>query len=503
LDEPDRGRRNAQRGLRIAYGEQIPRLEPGMTVRAFVQRGDGTFEALAERIRQLEKQLAARPEDAALLATYGELQGAFEAGGGYERTHVCERVLDGIGFAGSDQDKDVTVLSGGEKSRLVLCSLMTAPADLLVLDEPTNHLDLEGIEFLENHLARWPGAVVIVSHDRSFLDNVATSIVELEGGQARRYKGNYAAFCKQREANDLAMARAFKTQQEFIDKEMDYIRRNMAGRMHAQAKGRLKRLQRLERIQRPRGAKAKMVLRLQGGRGLAGQALIEAEDLAARTPDGRELFAGARLRLEYGEVVGLLGRNGAGKTTLLRMLIGQQVPAGGTVHRAHAVQHAYFAQEMHDLPQQGAVLDALRAVDPTATDQELRDHLGLFLFRGDDGLAPVATLSGGEKRRLALARLLRAPFDLLCLDEPTNHLDISSREALEEALAAYPGAALVISSTPGACACSRAVWPMRSRRCTPNASSSALPPPRTSASAPLPNAPSRARRPSPVGSATR
>ena len=447
VDAPDRGARNARRGLRVAYGAQIPDLPRGTTVLAWVLAGSGDFQALEGRIRELEARLAEVPHDERALDEYGHLQSAFEAGGGYQRQALCEKVLSGLGFDENqgDFDKDTTVLSGGEKSRLQLAALMTAPADLLILDEPTNHLDLQGIEFLESYLPRWPGAVVVVSHDRRFLDNVAQAIVEVDAAGVSRFKGNYTAWRKQRDANLLAAARAYKSQQEYFEKEMDFIRRNMAGRMSVQAKGRLKRLQRLERLSSPRGERGSMRLEFKGGRGQQGQAVLEVEDVAARLPDGRTLFSGATFRLWHGEVLGVLGRNGAGKTTLLRMLAGERPPSAGKIARAPSVRAGYFSQEMHDLPQSGTVLDALRALDPTVLEGELRSWLALFLFTGDDVLQPVQSLSGGEKRRLALARLTRGRFDYLCLDEPTNHLDIGAREGLEEALLAYPGAAVVIS----------------------------------------------------------
>jgi ATP-binding cassette subfamily F protein 3 len=445
VDQQDRGARLPRKDLRIAYAEQIPRLEPGTTVHEFVLRGTGEFQALERRVQELERELAEHPGDARLLEDYGHVQGAFEAGGGYDRRHLCEKVLSGLGFREDEWQKDVTVLSGGEKSRLVLASLMTAPADLLILDEPTNHLDVEGIEFVEGHVQRWNGAVVIVSHDRHFLDATALHIVEVEDGTAQRFKGNWSAYRSQRDLQLLAEARAFKNQQEFIDKEMDFIRRNMAGRNHAQAKGRLKKLQRLHVLEAPRREGRGMHLRFGAGRGQAGQTMLEAEDLRVALPDGRVLLDGVSFKLLHGETVGLVGRNGSGKSTLMRAIAGLWPIQRGKLRLAHGVRIGYFSQQVTDLPQAMTVLEAMRQMAPEATEQELRDHLALFLLVGDQVDATVATLSGGEKQRLSLARLTRSGYDLLCLDEPTNHLDIQGREVLERALRDYGGAVLLIT----------------------------------------------------------
>ena len=441
-DEQDTGQRNCRKDLRIAYGSQMPRMPPGTTVLALARRGTGEHDALVQRMRELEARMATGDEPA--IAEYGHLQAAFEAGGGYDHDHRVEQVLEGLGFNAAGRQKDVAVLSGGEQSRVQLAILMTTPADLLILDEPTNHLDLAGIEFVEEFVRRYPGAVVVVSHDRTFLDAVATSIVEIGDGIAVRYKGNFAHYSQQRDLRLLTEARQYKNQREFLDKELDYIRRNMAGRNSAQAKGRLKRLQRLQLIDKPHGKRAAMRLQFGDARGRRGQTVLEAEDLRVAVA-GRTLIDAAAFRVQFGETVALLGRNGAGKTTLLRLLAGLGAPAGGTLQRAPNLRIGYFTQDMSDLPQQGTVLEALAALDRTVDERELRDHLAMFLFCGDDVDKPVVELSGGEKQRLSLARLLRAEFDCLCLDEPTNHLDVAGTEGLEQALKEYPGTVVLVS----------------------------------------------------------
>ena len=442
VDDADTGQRNARKDLRVAYGSQLPRLPAGTSVLEFARAGTGEHDVLQQRMRALEAAMANGSEPA--IAEYGRLQAAFEAGGGYDHAHKVESVLEGLGFAAADRQKDVAVLSGGERSRAQLAVLMTTPADLLILDEPTNHLDLQGIEFVEDFVRRYPGAVIVVSHDRSFLDAVVSSIVVVGDGVATRYKGNFSHYAAQRDLELLTQARQYRNQREFLDKEMDYIRRNMAGRNSAQAKGRLKRLQRLQLIDKPKGRRATMRLTLGAAKGLHGQTVLEGEDLTVRAGD-RTLIEHAELRVYFGETVALLGRNGAGKTTLLRLLAGFGAPAAGRIKRAQNLRIGYFSQEVTDLPASGTVLDALRALDRTVDEKALRDHLALFLFCGDDVDKPVAELSGGEKQRLSLARLLRSQFDLLCMDEPTNHLDVAGTEGLEQALKEFPGTVVLIT----------------------------------------------------------
>ena len=442
VDDADTGQRNCRKDLRIAYGAQMPKMPPGTTVLDYARRGTGEHDALTARMRALEARMA--EHDEAALREYGHLQAAFESGGGYDHDHQVEKVLEGLGFDEEGRKKDVSVLSGGEQSRTQLAVLMTTPADLLILDEPTNHLDLAGIEFVEDFVRRYPGAVIVVSHDRSFLDAIATSIVEVGDGVATRYKGNFSHYAQQRDLRLLTEARQFKNQRDYFEKEMDYIRRNMAGQNSAQAKGRLKRLQRMQLMDRPKGEKRSMSLQFGEARGNTGQTVMEAEDLTVAIGQ-RTLIEHGEFRVQFGETVALLGRNGAGKTTLLRLLAGIGAPKHGRIKRALNLRIGYFSQDKSDLPHDGTVLDALRALDRTVEEKELRDHLALFLFCGDDVDKPVAELSGGEKQRLSLARMLRTEFDLLCLDEPTNHLDVSGTEGLEQALKEYPGTVVIVS----------------------------------------------------------
>ena len=330
-----------------------------------------------------------------------------------------------------------------ESRSRVPCS---SPAELLVLDEPTNHLDLEGIAFLEQTLAERRGAFVVVSHDRRFLDTVCTSIVEVEAARVTRYPGNYSAFREQQDRELKTALREYAKQQDFVQKEMAYIRKHMGSRWTAQAKGRLKRLSRVQLLAKPKTSQARMKLDLGGAKGLSGQCVLEAEGLAMRFDGQSEpLWEGLDLRVFHGDRVCLLGRNGTGKTTLLAALAGRIQVKAGRIERAKLLRIGFFSQQMEDLPTSGTVLSSFMALVPQWTEGECRDHLALFVFRGDDVEKEVATLSGGEKRRLCLARLIVQPFDICFFDEPTNHLDIATREALEDALANYSGTIVVVS----------------------------------------------------------
>jgi ATP-binding cassette subfamily F protein 3 len=444
-EPPDRGERATRKDLSIGWAAQIPQLGSESTVREATERSLEELDRMEQELREIEEQLSKTPEDESLLHRHEYLHTRFESAGGYRRHQFVEQALTGLGFHMEDFDKPVSVLSGGEKSRVALARLMLLPCDLLILDEPTNHLDLEGIEFLENWLQQRDGAFVVVSHDRRFLDRVCKSIVEVEGGQVTRYRGNFAAYRKQKELDLETTLREHKKQEEFFEKEMAYIRKHMGGRWTAQAKGRLKRLERMERIARPSEYKRHMSLRLGKARGLEGQTMVEAHDLGFAFPNGKRLFQQLEFRVYFGERIGIVGKNGVGKSTLLKCIEGQMLPTEGTLTRAQKIRHLYFTQQMEDLPSSGSVLQALLGVVPTWTEGELRSHLARFLFSEDEVDKEVSTLSGGEKRRLCLARLVTQEADVLLLDEPTNHLDITTRETLEEAIEDYPGTVIAIS----------------------------------------------------------
>ncbi|MFQ5503370.1 MAG: ABC-F family ATP-binding cassette domain-containing protein [Planctomycetota bacterium] len=444
-DLPDEGERIARRELRIVWTEQIPDLEEGSTVREAAAVSFDELGRMERELRALEERMALEPDNERLHVWHEQIHTAFDAGGGYEREHRLGQVLSGLGFRTEDFDRPVHELSGGQKARVALARVMLRPAELLILDEPTNHLDLDGLAFLEDWLLGLRSAFLVVSHDRRFLDRVASSILDVEGGRVTRYRGNYSACRRQKELGLQTALREFKKQEDWFAKEMGFIRKHMGSRRTAEAKGRLKRLQRIQRMSRPRTASPRMQLRLGKARGLAGQTMIAAEGLGFRWPGGTELFRGFDFRIFHRDRIGLVGANGIGKSTLLELISGERRPTSGTLERAGKLRIARFSQEMEELPGRGSVLESLARVVPVWTEQERRDHLALFQFQGDEIEKEVEKLSGGEKRRLCLACFITRDFDVLLLDEPTNHLDITSREALEEALGNYPGTLVMVS----------------------------------------------------------
>ncbi len=366
---------------------------------------------------------------------YARLQHDFEAAGGFTFRSRLQGMLKGLGFSDDEFDQRVSTLSGGQRSRLALAKALLAEPDLLLMDEPTNHLDLAGLQWLEDFLKRWPGALVVTSHDRYFLDRVAGHVWNLDDRRLRAYRGNYSAFAELRRREVERQSAEHEAQQVYIAKEEAFIRRYRAGQRAREARGRQTRLARVERIEAPRKAR-NVAIRLastvrSGEVALSGRALVVGYD-------GMPLLDAGDLEVERGARVALVGPNGIGKTTLLRTLAGELPPVQGSVRRGAGVSIAHYWQEAEDLDPAAVVLDELMRGSALKL-QEARDLLGLLLFSGDDVFKAAGDLSGGERSRLALAKLTISRANLLLLDEPTNHLDIPSREALEAALAAYEG----------------------------------------------------------------
>lgn len=444
--EPDAGDLFQARRSQLGYLPQRPDFDSGGTL---WQAMEAVFHDLleqAQELRRLEQRMASEDEGerARAMERYGVLLDAFERAGGYTYEHRIAQVLAGLGFEEDEFHKPVPHLSGGEKTRALLARLLLEEPDLLLLDEPTNHLDLEGIEWLEDQLKGWSGAIVVVAHDRAFLDAIAGHVWELERGTLYTYRGNYTAYMEQREERRSRQLAAYEAQQEHIERTESYIRRYMAGQRSAQAKGRLKRLEREERLERPPEELQNLNLDLNTNL-RSGELVLGLYDLKAGYPDDEQPLVGVEeLEIHRGERVALVGPNGSGKTTLLRTILEQIPPLAGRVRRGSAVRIGYFAQIQAHLDPERTVLRTLLDAGMVSLG-EARSFLAQYGFRGEDVFKKVGVLSGGEGARVALAILALQRANFLLLDEPTNHLDLPSQEVLEEVLAAFEGAILMVS----------------------------------------------------------
>lgn len=383
----------------------------------------------------------------ALMDEYGRVTARFEALDGYSLEHKAKAILAGLGFTQDAFSKETSILSGGEKLRLALAKLLLLGPDLLLLDEPTNHLDLAGVEWLESFLRDYPGAALIVSHDRYFIDRVATKVVELSGGEARVYSGNYSAYQRQREMELKSQAEEYERQQALIARTKAFIQKWKATpRRKKQAESREKMLERLEIIEKPKREKRSMGLRFEMETE-SGDEVLELIDLGKAfpvEPDGtRTLWRDFTWQVRRGDRIALIGPNGCGKTTLLKCVMGMETDYEGEIRIGQNVITGYFSQGFQDLCDENTVLQEVRSLG--LEYQDARDLLGRFLFSGDEVEKQVKVLSGGERNRLTLAKLVLSKANFLLLDEPTNHLDMASREALESAIKDFPGTLLFAS----------------------------------------------------------
>jgi ATP-binding cassette, subfamily F, member 3 len=481
LLEPTHGRVARQNDLTLGYLRQE-------AVLAFRGQANSIYEemltvfaavtAIEQNLRELEQKMADGAQDEALLAAYGAAQQAYEAGGGYAYHTEIKRVLLGVGFAETRWGTPLSHLSGGEKTRLLLARLLLEKPDLLILDEPTNHLDTAVLAWLERTLRLWEGTLLIVSHDRYFLDKVVSHIWELHPRQLLSYKGDYSSYLQQRQAHWQRETALFSEEMARLQAELEFIRRNIAGSQTDLAKGKLKRLtrdiilmeqvgvlgregknwseigsrtrtftaneaaQRLQSLKPPQDRPPQLNMRLQTAEA-SEQLVLRTARLTIGYPDA-PLFKTDKLRLERGEIAALLGPNGSGKSTFLRTLLGQIRPLRGEIELGENVQIGYFAQAHEQLRLENRVLDELLRHRPTG-EQEARTYLAQYLFRGQDVLKKVSDLSGGERGRLALAILAAQGANFLLLDEPTNHLDIPAQEVLQAVLERYDGTILLVS----------------------------------------------------------
>src|SRR5256714_474479 len=444
-ESPDSGEVVRARGLKLGLLAQHVHFERGSTVHESALAAFGRLQQVEHEMHELEHRMADAADDLEkVLARYSDLQHEYEREGGFEYSAKAESILQGLGFDRDSWQTETEKLSGGQQNRLGLARLLLSEPDVLLLDEPTNHLDVGAVEWLEEFLQSYAAGFVIISHDRYFLDRACRRIIEIENGRAGSYTGNYSNYLTEREERREIQQRAFDNQQRLIAKTEEFIRRNLAGQKTKQAKSRRTMLERLDRVEAVRADQASGDFRLQEIE-RAGTHVLTVDEATIGYGD-KILVRDISLILRRGECLGVIGPNGSGKTTLLRTILGKIPALSGDLRWGAKVQIGYYAQQLEDLDDRNEIIMELRRVAPAnATAGELRSFLAKFLFSGDDVYKHVGDLSGGEKGRLSLAKLIYSRVNVLVLDEPTNHLDIPSRESLEAALDAYEGTIITIS----------------------------------------------------------
>jgi len=485
LEEPSAGVLSQARSLKAAYLPQEAALSGGHSVWEECLCAFDELRAIEAELTRLESLMGTPEQAGEALERYSPLQVAFERQGGYTYETRIRQTLSGLGFATSDFHRPIPQLSGGQRTRLVLAHLLLSDPELLILDEPTNHLDIAAVEWLEGYLSQWSGAALIVSHDRYFLDRVVDHIWEMSTTGLENYRGNYSAYVDQRQERWELRQQLFDDEKERLLKELDYVKRNISGQRTLQAKGKLRRLSRqveaieslgveavlskswgevseradisshpmnVEEVERhirslrpPSHRPPRLHLKLRAGQ-RSGDLVVRTYEVDIGYADeGRPLFHVPDLVLKRGECAALIGPNGAGKTTFLKTLLGTLLPLAGEVVMGASLKVAYFAQAHEDLHPERTLVEEIEAVAPNMLLAGMRDYLARFLFSGEEVFKKVSTLSGGERGRLALAKLALTDANLLLLDEPTNHLDIPSQEILQEVLSEYQGTILLVS----------------------------------------------------------
>lgn len=436
----------------IGYLEQNSGLRSNLDIWHELVQVFAEEKKMERELRQLEQQMSdplllQDPDQYGnVLQLYDELQEAFKKRNGYEIDARIRSVLHGMGFASTPYDTPIAHLSGGQRTRLALAKLLLTEPDILMLDEPTNHLDLATLNWLESYLSGYNGAILVVSHDRYFLNKVVSVIYEIERSEATRYTGNYTDFVEQKAAELERKLKEYEKQQSEISKMEDFVQRNIARASTSnRAKSRKKALQRMDRMDEPLGDVKKAAFRFEIERP-TGKAVLKAENLWYEYENGHKPFQQPlQLELQKGESVALIGPNGSGKSTLLKLLVGELIPVQGNIVWGANVKIAYYDQEHSQLTPGNTVLEEVWSSFPQHEEVHIRTVLGHFLFSGDDVAKKISSLSGGEKARVLLAKLMLLKANVLILDEPTNHLDLYSKEVLESALLDYEGTILFIS----------------------------------------------------------
>ena len=456
LEEPSAGRIQRARGLRIGYLPQQAEFPSRQTLYAEMLSVFDELRAQQRALLALAEEMARSPQDAELLERYAAAEQRFDLAGGYAYENRIRRVLSGLGFGPETYDWPIATLSGGQVTRALLAKLLLEEPELLLLDEPTNYLDLQALEWLEAYLQDWPHSLLVISHDRYFLDKVAAKIWELNHGRLETYRGNYSHYVRQRLARQEHQQREYEAQQALIAKTEDFVRRYHAGQRSKEAQGRQTRLERLERLERPPTERT-MSLRLSTDLRSGDNVLLSdgvaigyaakpdanpAEGMAASAP--HLLFETGALLLRRGDRIALLGPNGAGKTTFLRTILGELAPLRGALRIGASVRIGYLPQQQDWLAPSKTILEQVLDVSGWLPEQA-RTFLGRFLFSGEDVFKQIGTLSGGELARVGLAVLAIRGANFLLLDEPTTHLDIASQEVVQEVLAHFEGSILFVS----------------------------------------------------------
>lgn len=437
------------KGVSIGYLAQDTGLESNLSIWDEMLSVFQFLKDMEWKMRDLEQKMSntdpSKREFEQYLTEYDRLQIDFKEKGGYQYEADIRSVLHGLGFSKFDVSSPIQSLSGGQKTRLALGKLLLTSPDLLVLDEPTNHLDIETLSWLEQYLQSYPGAILIVSHDRYFLDKVVSQVYEISRTTSIKYTGNYSSYLQQSAENYERELKLYEKQQDEVAKLKDFIQKNMArASTTKRAQSRRKKLDRMELMDRPSGDEKSAHFRFDIER-QSGNDVLKAKDIAVSYDGETPIISNVSFSINRGDSIALVGPNGIGKSTLLKTIIQKMAPFHGAFEIGSGVKIGYYDQEQANLTSNKRVLDELWDEYPMIPEKEVRTVLGNFLFSGDDVLKNVSTLSGGQKARLALAKLMLQKANLLILDEPTNHLDLDSKEVLENALIDYPGTILFVS----------------------------------------------------------